>query len=352
MNKNLTSYLIPKLEKFLDDEYKLDKYLRDNFKAKDFKGFEEYLKVTSNEDYELYSKVVLDYSTGFNPEFFNINKNLGENSTNDKTEGKCLVKFIFSDKNLRLSLKRYLRLNPLSVLVHSDEFLCLIGNFVSPHIQNCPGVIFVDLDDNVSLFLNNTTRPGYISINLSFLKICINTLLNMYSGGSCELHMSINNNKLTMQYGSSIYNCILVNKNDMNGVFNSFGYANNKEKLLAVDIFYDKDISYEFFIFYFSRIHRYTSEKYSIFQMWVVEKYSSIMNIPYFKRIAEEYSVGISVLMHSICPFSETYEYAQQLNPVLNDKNRDSYAFSLALWLYNKRGYYYDNKIIKNKKGT
>lgn len=343
MNKNLTSYLIPKLDKFLNDEYKFKKYIVDYFKSNDFEKFEQYLKTTSDANYQLYSKTLIDY-------YKDLDCDLPK-STNDIITNILLNEsfssFIFSNKDLVVCLKKYLRSNPLRALVHSDDFLSLLGNFISPHIQGCPGVIFVDDEDNVSLFLNNVSRNNYVSLNLSFLRICLNTLLKTYPGDNCELNLNIANNKLTISYGGAIYSCILVNKSDMNGVFESFGYANNKEKLLAVEIFYTKDISYEFFIFYFSKIHRYTSEKYSVFQMWVVEKYSHIMDVDYFRRIAEEYSVGISVLMHSICPFPDVYEFSEKLNPALNERNKDSFAFSLALWLYNKRGYYYDNKLTR-----
>lgn len=345
MNKNLTSYLIPKLERLLKDEYNFRKYVINNFKEKDFKDFEEYLKLTSNKDYELYSKTLIDYHKCFSCGSSNFDDSFITDSTIYQFSVESLSEFIFSNVNLDNCLKKYLKSNPLRVLADSDDFLSLIGNFISPHIQNNPGVIFVDDNDNVSFFLNNVSRTNYVTLNLSFLRICINNLLKIYKGDNCELNISIRNNKLTISYGSAEYQCILVEKNDMNSVFNIFGYSNNKEKLLAVNIFYDKDIPYEFFMFYFSRSHRYTSEKYSIFQMWVVEKYDGIMNIPYFRRLAEEYSVGISVLMHSICPFVDTFEYIEKLNPIVTDRNKDAFAFSFALWLYNKRGYYADNKL-------
>lgn len=348
MNKNLTSYLIPKLEKFLNDDLKLQKYLEHHFTASDLKGFEVYLQTTSNEDYELYSKVLISH----NKEFCNRVENTIFNNINtfsiDTLESEPLIKFILSNKNLHKCLKKYLYKNPLRVLLYSDDFLSLIGSFISPHIQNNPGVIFVDSEDNVSFFLNNTSRTNYITLNLSFLRLALLELTRLYNYDVCDFHIKFNsNNKLTFYYGNSQYNCILVNKDDMNSIFNSFGYQNNKEKLQAVNMFYAKNISYEFFIFYFSRIHRYTSEKYSVFQLWVVEKYKNIMDIPYFRRIAEEYSVGVSVLLHSICPFPETFEYAENLNPLVTNKNKDSFAFSFALWLYNKRGYYYDNNLKK-----
>lgn len=347
MNKNLTSYLTPKLDKFLDDDDKFRKYIVDCFKSSDFEKFEQYLKTTSDVNYQLYSENLAKYHKKFDCGYSNLNGECITDFSVNEFSVESLSGFIFSNKNLMVCLKKYLRGNPLSVLVHSDDFLSLVGNFISPHIQGCTGVIFVDIEDHVSFFLNNVSRNNYVSLNLSFLRICLNTLLKKYTGDNCALNLNIANNKLTLSYGGTEYSCILVNKRDMNGVFESFGYANNKEKLLAVDIFYTKDISYEFFIFYFSKIHRYTSEKYSVFQMWVVEKYSNIMDIDYFRRIAEEYSVGISVLMHSICPFADVYESSEQLNPALNERNKDSFAFSLALWLYNKRGYYYDNKLMR-----
>lgn len=347
MNKNLTSYLLPKLDKFLNNESNFRRYIIDNFKATDFKSFEDYLKNTSNENYELYSEILLKYHKGFESGFSKSDGTCITDMSVHEFSVDSLSKFIFSDKNLSLCLKKYVSQNPLSVLVYSDYFLSLIGNFISPHIQNNPGAIFVDNDENVSFFLNSVSQRNYITLNLSFLRICINSLLSMYTGDSCEFYVTIKNNKMTFSYGNSEYHCILVNKSDMDAIFNSFGYSNNKEKLQAVNIFYNKDVPYDFFIFYFSRIHRYTSERYSIFQMWVVERYESIMKIPYFKRIADEYSVGISVLMHSICPYEDTYEYIEKMNSSVNHKNKDSFAFSLALWLYNKRGYYYENNLKK-----
>lgn len=350
MNRNLTSYLIPKLEKFLEDDLKFKNYIKSHFKENNFRDFEDYLKNTSMKDYALYLEILVNYYKGFE---CSLSKEKKENiiiSTIEEFSLETLSDFIFLNETLYSCLKQYMYTNPLQVLAYSDDFLSLIGNFISPYIQNNPGIIFVDYDDNVSFFLNSLSKKNYITLNLSFLKITFLQLLKLYKKDNFEFCVSIKNNKLTFSYGKSFYSCILVNKEDMNSIFNSFGYQNNKEKLQTVNMFYTKDMPYEFFIFYFSKIHRYTSDKYSVFQLWVVERYKDIMTIPYFKRIADEYSVGISVLMHSICPFTETFEYIQSLNPAINDKNKDSFAFSFTLWLYNKRGYYYSNNLQKQKR--
>lgn len=338
MNKNLTRYLFSKLNNILEDESKLLDYIKYYFKEEDFIGFEQYLQNNFKETYDLYLESLTNFYKDFDFGSLNIDYSSINMFTINNFNLYALSKLIISNKDILEKLKEYLMINPLNVLINFEEFLSVISTSISPVIQSTTGVVFVDKDYNASLFLNNTSKNNYVSLNKAFLRICLKILAESFTSGDTNFSVSVRHNKLTFNYGDTTYNSILINKSDLNSVLKSFGFPTNEEKLVAINLFYNNNIPYDFLILYLSNINEFFSDRYPLLKLKILEKYRVLHSIPFFKRIEEQYSVGISILLYSICPFPETYEYILSINNNnFNKKINDSFIFSFALWFLDKK---------------
>ena len=296
------------------DDAKFKKYITSIYSKNDIIQFTNYLAKNNTKEYSALISLVQKYYKLFDCRDINESGNLIENAINE-LHLTNFYKILFMDNNLINEFKSYLRLNPVKLLIKFPYFFKGIEESLTPYIQDFHSILFnhPDSKEDSMLFLNNLNNEGNdtkVSINKFFLKMSLEYFADSFdiSDGDNNLIIELNENILTLSYGSLLAKAIFISRKDHVNVLRIASFPYRKEKAMIVRSITSNLMPYEIGIAYLNNLKQYIEPVGEYTLPATLSTFESINEITYFKEIADTFSIPFAVFVHSIYPLDNLSE--------------------------------------------
>lgn len=338
MKIDFTAFLEHLTNNFISDNNKLQKYAETKFDENEFMSFIDFLNSTNKKSYFLFEDLIKNCYNDFGCGVaINNVDNVFEFAIRE-FDSSLLFKLLFSNESLTEDFKKYFKVNPLRTLLPIPYFCEAIRKSMNGYLRDIVGIVHYGyIENKVIFYLNDIRDDENFKINSLFLEGVLSDLSNNNHSESSKLMIDINQNILSFSYGDASVKAMLINQKDYNSILKSFTFKSNAEKSIILKSFFEKNIPYAFVVLYFSNLNEYIDYETEEVKDWVVEKYHSIKDNEYFKRLANDYSISFSVFVHSIYPVGNICDLLDENSNLLNPSSKEYSTFSFLNWIYNQK---------------
>lgn len=338
MKIDYTAFLEHLTKNFISDNSKLQKYAENKLDEKEFLRFISFLRSTNKQSYSLYEDLIKKCYNQFSC-------GVAINTVDDilgfaikEFDLSLLLKLLFSNETLIEDFKNYFKMNPVRTLLPIPYFCTAIGKGMTNYLKDIVGIVHYSYINNNPIFsLNNSKDDENFEINSSFLKDVLYYLSKNPHPESSKLVIDINQNILCFSYGDKSVKAMLINQKDYNSILKSFTFKSSAEKSMVLKSFFEKNIPYGFAVLYLSSLNEYIDYETEEVKNWVIDKYESIKENEYFKRLGDDYSISFSVFVHSIYPVGNICDLLDENSNLLNPLSKEYSTFSFLNWIYTQK---------------
>lgn len=296
------------------DDIKFKKYIISIYSKNDIVSFTNYLSKYNSNEYSLLILLIKKYYTLFDCGDITKSDNLVETAINE-LHLTNFYKILFMENSIINAFKNYLKLNPIKLLIKFPYFFKGIEDSLTPYIQDFHSILFnhpSSKDD--SMFFFNIIKNNDNHISVSINKLFLKTLLEYIADNSNtneennNLIIELNENIFTLSYGSMSIKAVFINSKDYINVFKIASFPHKIEKAMIIRSITDNLMPYEIGIAYLNHLNSYIEPMSEDILPSTLITFASISEVPYFKEIADMFSIPFAVFIHSIYPLDNLSE--------------------------------------------